>query len=272
MAEVPTATVDAHAHVFIRTMPFAPDAHSRPDYDYPVEAWLADLDAHGIAHGVIAAASLFADGNAYTLVALAAYPRRLRGTVIAEPDTDLETLQAMADLGVVGVRLVWRRLAAPPDLTAEPWRSFLRRIADCGMHVELLAGSTALPALLPHFTAAEVPLVIDHFGVPARNPIERHAGTDALLRAIDTARVWVKLSAGFRLPFDITTEVATRLIETAGPERLLWGSDAPFVNHEGKTRFADTLELYRRLVPDAGTRAAIDRTALALFFNQGSQA
>lgn len=272
MAEAAAPAVDAHAHVFTRAMPFAADAHSRPDYDYPVEAWLADMDAHGIRHGVIAAASLFADGNAYTLAALAAHPARLRGTVLADPDTDLATLRAMAELGVVGVRLTWRRLAELPDLAAEPWRGFVRRIAEAGMHVELLAGGAVLPALLPGFAAAGVPLVVDHFGVPSRDPGERWAGTDALLRAVAAGRTWVKLSAGFRLPSDIVAEAAARLLAEAGPERLLWGSDAPFVNHETDMTYTGALDLYRRIVPDAATRQAIDRTALALFFNQGSQA
>lgn len=263
--------VDAHAHVFTRAMPFAPDAHTRPAYDYPVDAWLADLDRHGIARGVIAAASLFNDGNAYTLAALAAWPARLRGTVIAPPDTDRRTLRELAEHGVAGVRLVWRGVADLPDLDRDPYRGFLRRIADCGMHVELLSRSVSLPVLLPALVAGGVPVVVDHFGVPSRDAGERRAGTDALLRAIDTGRIWVKLSAGFRMPFEIAAEVTACLLDRAGPERLLWGSDAPFVNHEAGTSFADTLDLYRRLVPDAGTRGAIDRTALALFFNQGSQ-
>ena len=134
--------VDAHAHVFTRAMPFAEAAHARPDYGYPVEDWLADLDRHGIRHGVIAAASLFADGNAYTLAVLDAHPR-LRGTVIVPPTIPLAELRAMAARGVVGVRFAWRRLERTPDLASEPYRSFLRRLADCGLHVELLVGSTA---------------------------------------------------------------------------------------------------------------------------------
>ena len=269
MAEVPSPpAVDAHAHVFTRTTRFAADAHSRPDYAYPVEAWLADLDRAGIAHGVIAAASLFDDGNAYTLAALAAHSR-LRATVNAPPETDRQTLREMAELGVTGVRLTWRRLAVLPDLAVEPWRGFLARLAECGMHVELLAGSTQLPALLPKLANAGVRIVVDHFGVPSRDAAERSAGTDALLRAIEAGRTWVKISAGFRMPFEIATEVAARLL-AAGAERLLWGSDAPFVNHEADTRYADTLDLYHRLVPDARIRAAIDQTALALYFNEGS--
>ena len=271
VADWAAPAVDAHAHIFTNTMPFAEDAHTRTDYEYPVAAYLADLDRHGIGFGVIAAASLFDDGNAYTLAALAAFPR-LRGTVLAPPETDLQTLRDMVALGVVGIRLTWRRLAELPNLDTEPWRGFLRRIAGSGMHVELLAGSASLPHLLPRLTEAEVPVVVDHFGVPSRDPGERRAGTTALCRAIDTGRCWVKISAGFRMPFEIADEVAAGLLAHAGPSRLLWGSDAPYVNHESSTSFAATLDLYRRLVPDPATRRAIDRTALDLYFNQEAPA
>lgn len=260
--------IDAHAHVFTRAMPFAADAHSRPDYDYGVDAWLADLDRHGIGYGVIAAASLFDDNNAYTLAALAAHPHRLRGTVIVPPETDAATLRAMADQGVVGVRLAWRRVDELPHLDSEPWRGFLGRVADSGLHVELLSRSASLPHLLPALAGTGATLVIDHFGVPARDLAEREAGSDALCRAIDRGRTWVKLSAGFRMPYEIAAQVTERLLAHAGPGRLLWGSDAPFVNHESNTRFADTIDLYRRLVPDPAIRAAIDQTGLALFFDK----
>jgi predicted TIM-barrel fold metal-dependent hydrolase len=266
----PAPLVDAHAHVFTRAMPFAADAHSRPDYDYPVERWLSDLDRHRITYGVIAAASLFDDANAYTLAALGAHRDRLRGTVIVRSEVDAADLRQLAASGVVGVRLMFRRVDELPDVRAEPWRSFLRRIADGGLHVELLSRSASLPLLLPALLEAGVSIVVDHLGVPSDDADERQRGTDALVRAIETERVWVKLSAGFRMPFEVATEVTGRLISQAGPTRLLWGSDAPFVNHEADTCFGDTIDLYQRLVPDAATRAEIDRTALALFFNQGS--
>ena len=259
-------SVDAHAHIFTRAMPFAEDAHTRPDYDYSVEAYLADLDRHGIGYGVIAAASLFDDDNAYTLAALAAHAR-LRGTVMVRPDIDARSLSAMADRGVMGVRLQWRRMADLPDLAEEPYRGFLHRLADCGLHVELLAAGATLPMLLPQFAPSGVRLVIDHFGVPSRDAVERCAGTDALLRAVDGGNAWVKLSAGFRMPFEIAAETTARLLAEAGPGRLLWGSDAPFVNHEGKVDYAGTLALYDDLVPDVEVRRAIDVTAMKLFFS-----
>jgi predicted TIM-barrel fold metal-dependent hydrolase len=266
MADGRAPIVDAHAHVFTRAMPFAADAHSRPDYDYPVETWLADMERHGITHGVIAAASLFDDGNAYTLAVLAKH-RQLRGTVIVPPDVAAAELRAMADQGVCGVRLTWRRQASFPDLSQGPYPAFLRALADCGMHIELLAGSTGLTVLLPQFAASGVRLVVDHFGVPSRDPAEREAGMAALLRAVEGGDTWVKISAGFRLPPELADEATARLLADAGPERLLWGSDAPFVNHEGSIDYPGALALYERLVPDAGTRAAIDATAMQLYFS-----
>ena len=50
-AEAPI--IDCHAHIFHRGMPFREDAWIRPDYDYTVDRYLADLDAHGIAHNGI---------------------------------------------------------------------------------------------------------------------------------------------------------------------------------------------------------------------------
>lgn len=246
-------------------MPFTADAHSRPDYDYRAEAYLADLARHGIGRGVIAAASLYGDYNDYTLEALAAYPQ-LRGTVILHPESDIRVIRDLSGRGVVGVRLVWRRLASFPDLGADPWRSHLRHLADNGLHVELLAAADSLPALLSCLAESGVRIVVDHFGVPAREDGADGAGMDALLRAIEGGNCWVKLSAGFRLPFAVVQACTRRLLADAGPERLLWGSDAPFVNHEADVDFTSVLDLYRRLVPDRRTRAAIDRTALKLFF------
>jgi predicted TIM-barrel fold metal-dependent hydrolase len=51
-----------------------------------------------------------------------------------------------------------------------------------------------------------------------------------------------------------------------GTERLLWGSDAPFIGHESTARYADTLRLFESMVPDPMQRHQISMTALRTFF------
>src|SRR4051812_43441614 len=76
MAETgPPPLVDSHAHIWGPSMPLIRAAWTRPDYAFPVETYLALLDAHGVSYGVIAAASLFGSYNDYTIAALRRFPR-----------------------------------------------------------------------------------------------------------------------------------------------------------------------------------------------------
>jgi predicted TIM-barrel fold metal-dependent hydrolase len=257
--------VDGHAHIFVGRMPLTSAAWAKPTYEYPVEAYLADLDRHGIPFGVIAAASLYGDYNDYTLEALAAH-KRLRGTVIVEPSISRDALARLAEQGVVGVRWTWRRLAEMPDLRGPVYRSFLNRLTDLGMHVELLAKGEAMPQLLPALDEAGVRVVIDHFGDPPKSEGVEGPSYAAVLRALQNGRTWVKVSAGHRLAEPLRLSAMAKLLAEAGPERLIWGSDAPFVGHEGDMTYPRALEIFEALAPDPAVRRAISDTALRLYF------
>lgn len=257
--------VDAHAHIMTRRMPFREDAWTRPDYEYTAEDFVADLDRHGICFGIVTAASLYGDYNDYTLASLSRY-KRLRATVMLEPDTDAPTIRSLADQGVVGVRMQWKVDAAPPDLASFRYRKFLNRLADCGMHVELNASADQQAVVLPVLVAHGIDVVIDHFGLLRAPEGMEGDGFKAILRAVAAGRTWVKISAGFRLDPALRQAAATRLLAEAGGDRLLWGSDAPFVGKEGAVSYADTLALFQELVPDAATRRRISDAALRLCF------
>jgi len=257
--------IDTHAHIFRRDMPFAPRAWIRPDYDFTAEQYLATLDEQGIAFGVISAATLFGDYNEYTLESLRRY-RRLRATVIVQPSIDRATLARMAGWGVVGVRLPLRRLPRLPDLHDESYQRLFKCLADLGLHVELLAHGTDLPAVLPSIEATGVTLVIDHFGDPDRHLGIESPGFIAALRSLDCGRTFIKISAAMRLDAAVAKACASRLLAVAGTERLLWGSDAPFVGHEHRPPYGDALRSFEELVPDARQRHAIGLTALRQFF------
>src|SRR3569833_2416470 len=203
--------VDSHAHIFTRNMPIVPGAWTHPDYDFTVDQYLATLDAHGVAFGVIAAATLFGDYNEYTLDALRRY-RRLRATVIVQPGVDSATLARMAGAGVVGIRLSLRRLARLPDLRDESHQRLFKRLADLGMHVELLAQKMDLPVVLPLIEASGVKLVIDHFADPDRNLGVESPGFIAALRSLERGRTFIKLAATLRLNLEVARACAQKLL------------------------------------------------------------
>jgi predicted TIM-barrel fold metal-dependent hydrolase len=265
MPEAPI--VDSHAHVWTADMPLSATAWHRPPADATVEQYLATLDRHGVKYAVLAAASLFDDYNEYSIEAARRH-RRLRTTVIVGPTVDPYVLRMMRDDGVVGVRFQWRHARDVPDITAPEYRKFLRRVRDLDWHVHVNQTADKLAAPIATLQAAGVKLVIDHFGHPQKGGANC-PGFQAVLRAIDNGRTWVKLSAGYRLESpQVAQDCARALLAHAGPERLLWGSDWPFAAFEDRMRYEDAIASFRQWVPDAAARRIIGgETALRLYFS-----
>jgi predicted TIM-barrel fold metal-dependent hydrolase len=271
--------VDAHAHIFLRDMPVADSAWMRPEYSFTAEDYLRVLDAHGVHFGVIAGISIFGSYNDYMIEQLRRQPR-LRGTVNIDPATDRYTLERMQADGVVGVRLQLSRRKELPDLGSEVYRLLLRRVRDLDWHVHLALEGQLLPGVLPALEASGVRIVLDHFGHPDPQAGLASEGFQALLRSVDTGRTWVKLSAGFRLTWlsqrtgtpdpqamSLAQQTAQRLLQVAGPERLLWGSDCPFVGHESSLTYHDALQSLQEWVPSPQARRKISDTALKFYFS-----
>ena len=258
--------VDVHAHIYRRDMPLSASAWRTPAAEAPLEDFLATLDGAGVHFGVLAAASLYEDYNDYMRAAVQRH-RRLRTTVILRPDTELETLRAMDRDGVVGIRLQFRSLAEIPDLSGFEYRKLFRRIADLGWHVQLHDEGERLPASVRAIEQAGVRLVVDHFGRPDLSRGLDAEGFTTVLRAVERGNTWVKLSAAFRLtPLEALRPFADRLL-AVGPDRLLWGSDWPFVAHEDHMTYARAIADYQALVPDREVRTMIDRSALRFYFS-----
>lgn len=259
--------VDAHFHVYTRDMPIIGSAWHHPTEDASAERLLGVLDAHGVGFGVVAAASLYGDYNDATIRAVRRH-KRLRGTVLVRPETDLYTLERMKEDGIVGIRLFFRRAPDPPDLRSDAYRLLLRRVRDLDWHVHALVESPMLPAILPAMEAAGVRLVIDHMGHPDPARGVHCPGFQAMLAAIERGRTWVKLSGGFRAASaEAALAHARALLAVAGGERLVWGSDWPFASFEGRVTYADTIAALRDWVPDAALRRQITgETPMRLYF------
>lgn len=259
--------VDTHAHVYTTDMPLSATAWHKPPADATIEQYVATLDQHGVRYAVLAAASLFDDYNEYSILAARKHAR-LRTTVIVRPDIDPYILRMMKADGVVGVRLQWRNVANPPDITSAEYRKFFRRVADLGWHVHINQEGAKLAAPLAALESAGVNIVVDHFGHPERGKGVACVGFQAVLRSVERGRTWVKLSAGYRLESpEVAQSCARELVKHCGPERLLWGSDWPFAAFESKMRYGDTIEALQRWVPDPAVRRVIGgESALKLYF------
>ena len=260
----PGPLVDTHAHIYPRNTPLIAGATHHPDRDVTPEEYTSTLDAHGVLFGVHAAASFMGPYNDYTLAALARYPR-LRATAIVDPSVSLMELKAMDQAGVVGIRFSLRDYKGTPDLGTIEYKRLFRRIADLDWHVHVYAEGERIATLTDQLLAAEVKIVVDHYGNPTAAQGLNSPGFQAALRAIGSGRGWVKVSAPYRSVGCDHAALAARLLAEGGAERLLFGSDWPFVGHESKVTYQEMVQSFERVIPDATTRGQIGRTAARLY-------
>lgn len=264
-----TPLIDCHAHIYTASMPLAGDAWHRPTGEATAEQFRAVTSKAGVRFSVLAAASIYGDYNDYSLAVTRGDPS-VRTTVIVDPGTDDEVLRRMTSDGAVGLRLQLRNRPLP-DIGHPAFRLFLARIADLGWHVELHDDLARLPLMIAALEQSEIPLVIDHFGRPESAEAVQGAAFAAILDAVERGRTWVKISAAFRLSSMAVAESALRrLMAAAGPDRLLWGSDWPFVGFEETMTYAGAIAAYHELVPDEAMRVAIDRTGVAFYFRDSA--
>ena len=251
------AAVDCHAHVMRRDLPLAPDRHSGPKRDVTVEEYLATLDAHGVARGVLTAPSFYGTDNSLLLSSLDAARGRLRGTAIVAPEIEEEELAAMDRRGVIGIRLNWIRRQAIADVESPSYRRLFERVRRLGWQTEIYLEGPKLASVLPRIRTQGVRVVVDHFGSPeaARGVMCR--GFQEVLRGVTAGDTFVKLSAPYRLDGANPRPYVDALLEAGGPQQLVWASDWPFVGFEEKIRFGQCVEWIEAWIPDAATRKVV---------------
>ncbi|WP_312998787.1 amidohydrolase family protein, partial [Achromobacter animicus] len=194
---IPGAAVDTHAHVFHQGLALANTRRHTPDYDATLAEYLGLLDAHGLTHGVLVQPSFLGTDNSHLVEALRAAPARLRGVAVVAQDASESELQALADAGVVGIRLNLFGLDTPA-LQTPAWQVLLARVNALNWHVEVHLQAARLDGVLPALLAAGCRIVVDHFGRPDPALGVLDAGFQYLLRQADSGRIWVKLAAPYR--------------------------------------------------------------------------
>lgn len=272
--------IDCHAHIFHQGMPFVSSAWNTPKYDQTVEQYLGMLDAHGIHFGVISAISLFGTYNDYMMESLAKH-KRLRGTANVTSEMSARELRDLRDGGVVGIRFFREpnTFGEASDIFSDDARRLLARARDLDWHVHFIASPEMFDETLDGLTASGAKVVVDHFAL-----CDTKLGLDcpklaSSLKAVEKGNTWLKISGGFRFTSkhsegnanyveaaEVEHELVQKIIARVGTDRLLWGSDTPFIPREEGVTFSMVVSSFINAVPDEAQRKAISDTGLKFYF------
>lgn len=236
-----------------------PGRRYSPHYDALIEHYLAHLDRHGLAYGILVQPSFLGTDNRYLLEALRRYPQRLRAVAVVEADVSEAQLDELDKAGVAGVRLnlIGKELA---DYSSLAWGALFQRLARRGWQVEIQRGIDDVALIVPTILACGVDVVIDHFGLPAGGIDSTKPNHKAFLSLLGNERVWLKLSAPYRSQSDLAQaqRILAQVREASGGlSRFLWGSDWPNTQFEDQTDYDRQVAFITALLPVVNERAQV---------------
>ncbi|MCG6903267.1 MAG: amidohydrolase family protein [Rhodobacter sp.] len=261
-AVLPKGATDCHCHVFGPTSRF-PYTETNPykPADAPKEALFALHDRMGIDRCVIVQSAVHGHDNSVVVDAMQARPGRYLGIALAPPDVADAALDTAAAQGFRGVRFNYMAHLAP-GASDDELRALAPRLADRGMHLQVHMDSGLIEGLTPVLTALPVTVVIDHFGRIDASKGRDQAPYQALLRLLDHANMWCKVSGCERAsrqepPYADAMPFAREIVARFG-DRVVWGTDWPHPNYRADPPDdGDLFDLLPQIAPDAAALQAL---------------
>jgi 2-pyrone-4,6-dicarboxylate lactonase len=259
--KVPPGACDAHIHLFGPSdkYPFA-DISPYTSRDALPEDLFALQDVLGLSTAVIVSPGGYSRDTTMLADVLTRYPARFRGIALMPDDASPAEFARLGKLGVRGLRMMsTRRGPHVPHL--DPANA--ARAHEHGWHVQFYPEGTDIVEYADKLLALPNDIVLDHFAsIPAAGGVDQPA-VKAVLRMLDTGRVWLKLSGPMRctpgdFPYSPVTALAQIFVKHA-PQRLVWGSDWPHVNLNNRAmpNDGDLLDMLADWVPDETLRNRI---------------
>jgi len=263
MLKTPPNATDCHIHIYgpENQFPHAPTAKFAAPDALPA-TFIKLRKVLGIERAVVVQPSGYALDNSRQLTALKELNIPGRAVVSLPMDVPEAELHRLHELGARGVRFaVGRKTSARLEDIAR----FAERLVPLKWHVEfhvqqeddpdvMLRGKSILASfpvdtVFPHFLEIEA-----HQGV-------QHESFQVLCDLMRNGRCWAKLSGGYRIskepPYRDVTPFAQALVGIR-PDRLVWGTDWPNVNFEGKMpNTTELLDCLLEWVPDPAIRHRI---------------
>ncbi|MCZ7497346.1 amidohydrolase family protein [Agrobacterium tumefaciens] len=239
--------VDCHVHIFSRSLKLAAARRYQPDYEASPACLIETMTRHNVGKAVLVQPSFLGTDNSYLLGAVAQNSDRFRAVAVIDPDVSAAEIANLAAQGVVGVRLnlIGRRA---PDLRSASYRHFGQRLAEFGLFLEIQAENDQWCAIAPALSDIPCAIVIDHFG--RTSPSDPSGGLRALMRSVRKEDFWFKFSGPYRFGFDAAKECADIILDGVGIERIVWGSDWPWTQFEGRHSYQDCLRWLSEWVPE----------------------
>ncbi|OWT64094.1 GntR family transcriptional regulator [Candidimonas nitroreducens] len=261
------AICDTHVHIFESRERYplkTGELRSEPP-DAPLARLLAESGPEGVRRVVFDQPSHYGYDNRCILDAVETLGRdRARAIVSIDENTVTDTeLDALHARGARSIRVNYGYRSTDPDITrraAEHAHKLASRAADRGWHLEFLVPNRALRELLPTLAGLPCDFSVGHMGVfPAEKGVSQEGFAD-FLRLHAMGRCWIKFTGVYRIskaPDFTDIEPMARAFVQNNPDRIVWGSDWPFLSHLDVVTYPQLLGLFEQWVPDAATQRRI---------------
>ncbi len=245
---------DCHVHVVESADQF-PQVANRSYTAGPaaLESLRKIAESVGVTRFVVVQPSYYGTDNSCLCEALDKLGDFGRGVgVVDTASISSSMLESYGRLGICGLRLNFYSRNV-----ADAHRQLKRSLAETvdvlprhGWHVEIIARAETLAAAADVIAKAEVPIVIDHYGLPENEAPAGPAGR-ALLDLAALPHVWIKLSAPYRCsPDDLATSPPSEWLKAlvqAAPDRCVWGSDWPHTPPRNQVATENIMVSYRKI-------------------------
>lgn len=307
MATTKTTTapkvIDSHLHVWASTaeastggFPYVQEPTESLKDRASVQELLQQMDVNGVDGALLVQPAIHKFDHSYVLSAIQSHSDRFKGMLLHDPSlSTIDAVNRLEDLslqGFVGVRFnpyLWPVL----EESQEGRASMMSQANGAGLAVYKRCGELRMPVgvmcfqgLQLHYddilallkASPDTILIMDHFGFTSVNNDDSKANADVvfekLLALAAYPQVHVKISALFRLgdapPYTrVHKERFQPLLKAFGADRLMFGSDFPFVLEQPEAY--NTVQLVNSWIENDKDRAAImGGTAERLFGPWGS--
>jgi 2-pyrone-4,6-dicarboxylate lactonase len=266
---------DTHLHIFgdREKYPLVEQLRSEPP-DAPLERFLKEAEREGVTRMVFDQPSHYGLDNSCMLDAIATVGLG-RARAIAAVDADTVTdaeLNGLNARGVRGIRVNFGYRSTDRTITSqaiEQAKKLAPRAAALGWHLEFLVPNWSLKELIPFLETLQCDFSVGHMGVFAAAPGVKQEGFSEFLRLHSGGRCWVKFTGVYRISklvdYSDIAPLAQAFVAN-NPDRIVWGTDWPFLSHLDAVTYPELMKLFESWVPDTvNQRKILVENAARLF-------